>query len=610
MHHRILLGLGLLALAAPARAGTLRGAVVDAQTREPLAGVTIVVSATSGAASETAISEEDGSFVVEMPAGTYLVTYFYGDLTIERRDVVIGADGQVDLVQALDSSFSYDGTGCYFGPSAPMPYDGAPADHTVRTPADVPLVRLPDHLALAGLDARLGPRHAATTVGGAVRLPGAPAIAGELLTEVAVASTAPAIALPGATGGTLDATLRHGSNQHRGGAALELGPRARFVARDAGAADQDHVWWSTGVVLERATDAGGASGRHGAQVMLALDAMDEPGDASGVGVVGLATWTPDGGRDLWADGHAGLTGDDGKRAVVIGLSAEQLTVGDGGALLERVAAPAGATAGPTAIDRVAGRLGLTQRGRWHGYHTATVGGELGFGHADAAEHGDLRAYAGDEWTPRPNWTITGGVRWDRRAFGPAVVDAVLPRLAVAWDPSEEGARSWFATVERVAALDQDRLGAWRTAAAIGADQASVGYTRDWLDDLRVTLAGRARRAIGDAAAPIDRGAEVAVRWLPAGSFAGELTASTLTRRLVAQASYTLTRGRTAWTAAAVTEQGVDEHHWGAALATTRGAPSSYDDDHGLPIDLRLGLALFDLDDPRARGGRLTLAAAW
>jgi hypothetical protein len=401
MHLRILLGLGLLALAAPARAGTLRGAVVDAQTREPLAGVTIVVSATSGAASETAISEEDGSFVVEVPAGTYLITYFYGDLTIERRDVVIGADGQVDLVQALDSSLSYDDTGCYFGPAVPFLYDGAPADHGTRAPADVPLVREPDHLALAGLDARLGPRHAATTVDGAVRLPGAPAIAGELLTEVAVASTAPAIALPGATGGTIDATLRHGSNQHRGGAALELGPRARFVARDAGALDPDHVWWSTGVVLERASGAGGASGRHGAQVMLALDAMDEPGDAPGVGVVGLATWTPDGGRDLWAAGHAGLTGDDGKRAVVIGLSAEQLTLGDGGALLERVAAPAGATTGPTAIARVAGRLGLTQRGRWRGYHTATVGGELGFGQADGAEHGDLRAYAGDEWTPRP-----------------------------------------------------------------------------------------------------------------------------------------------------------------------------------------------------------------
>lgn len=216
MHLRILLGLGLLALAAPARAGTLRGAVVDAQTREPLAGVTIVVSATSGAASETAISEEDGSFVVEVPAGTYLITYFYGDLTIERRDVVIGADGQVDLVQALDSSLSYDDTGCYFGPAVPFLYDGAPADHGTRAPADVPLVREPDHLALAGLDARLGPRHAATTVDGAVRLPGAPAIAGELLTEVAVASTAPAIALPGATGGTIDATLRHGSNQHRG----------------------------------------------------------------------------------------------------------------------------------------------------------------------------------------------------------------------------------------------------------------------------------------------------------------------------------------------------------------------------------------------------------
>ena len=559
MHLRILVGLGLLTFADPARAGTVRGAVVDKLTREPLAGVTVVVSATSGAAGETAISEADGSFVVEVPAGTYLITYFYGDVTIERRDVAIGAEGEVDLAQAIDTSQSYDDTGCYFGPYVPLLYDGAPADHVARAPADVPLLREPDHVTLAGLDARLGPRHAATTVDGAVRLPGSPAIAGELLAEVSVASTTPAIALPGATGGTIAATLRHGSNQHQGGAALELGPRARFVARDAGALDRDHVWWSTGVMLERATGADGASGRHGAQVMLALDAMTDPGDSPGVGVVGLATWTPDGGRDLWADGHAGLIGDDGKRTVVVGLSAERLTVGDGRAPLGRITVPADATTRPTATDRVAGRLGLTQRGTWRGDHTVTVGGELGFGHADATEHGDLRAYAGDAWTPRPSWTITGGVRWDRRALGPAVVDAVLPRLAVAWDPSEEGARSWFATVERVAALDEDHLGAWRTAAAVGADQASVGYTRDWLDDLRVTLAGRARRAIGVDAAPIDRGAELAVRWLPARRFAGELTASSLTRRLVAQASYTMTRGRTAWTAAALTEQGVDEH---------------------------------------------------
>jgi hypothetical protein len=509
MRIAVILGLGL-ALTASAHAATLRGVVTDQASHEPLAGATVVVS--SGDVMQTAITEDDGSFTVDVPAGSYLVTYYYGDATVERSDVRVG-DGLRDRAAAADRHHAQGDLdwGCDFGPAVPL-YTGAPADHADRDPDDVPLLRVLDHLALAGLDARLVPRHAVTTVDGGVRLPGRTADRHRVPgLEVDTASTAAAIASPGATGGALDASLARGSNQHTGGvAALELGPRARFVARHGGPIEEDHVWWSSGVVLDRVSGEDGASGRHGAQLLATLDAQGDPGELA-LGAAGLATWTPDGGRDLWADAHAGLTADDGKRELRIGLSACSRCRP---ALLD--AAARGATRGPADIDRLAGRLSLTQRGRWHGYHFATVGGELGLGHADEVEHGDLRAFIGDEWLPRPNWTITGGVRWDRRALGPGRGST---RCCRAWRsrgiPARRARGSWFATAERVAALDQDRLGAWRTAAAVGADQASLGYTRDWLDDdVRVTLAARARRAVGVEAAPIERGAEVAVRWLP------------------------------------------------------------------------------------------------
>ena len=596
MRSLVVLGFGL-ALTASVHAGTLGGEVTDQATHEPLAGVTVVVSAVGGD-SETAITEADGRFTVEVPEGRYTVTYYYGDTTVERHDVAVNNTFATDLRQPLDTTQREIYWGCDFGP--PPLYDGEPWDHTERDPRYVPLLRAHDHHGLAGLDARLAPRHSVTTIGGALRLPGAPEIASELVTSIATASTAPAIAVPGATGGSIDAALVHGSNQHVGGVALELGPRARFVARHGGPIEEDHVWWSTGVVLERASGHDDRSGRHGAQVLATLDANTDSGSDVGMGAAGLATWMPDGGRDLWADGQARLLGDDAKRELTIGITAESLAVGT-----DAPRARSG-VAGPAAIDRVAGRAALTQRGRWHGNHTVTVGGELGFGHADDVEHGDLRAFVGDQWLPRPPWTITSGVRWERREVGARRVDAVLPRLTVAWDPTDEGTRMWFATAERVGALDQDRFGAWR-GGALGADQASIGYVRDWLDDVRVTLSARARRAVTtDDDAPIERGAEVEVRWLPMRRFAGEVTASSLTRRLVAQASYAVERGRTTTAIAAIAEVGDDEHHWGASLSTARRPRYG---DEGMQLDLRVALELFDLDAD-TRGGRLAMSADW
>src|SRR5205823_626200 len=69
--------------------GAIQGRVVDSKSGEALAGVTVVV--TSGAASQTGITEEDGTYkITGLPPGDYLVTFFFGDATVERKGVNVG----------------------------------------------------------------------------------------------------------------------------------------------------------------------------------------------------------------------------------------------------------------------------------------------------------------------------------------------------------------------------------------------------------------------------------------------------------------------------------------------------------------------------------------
>lgn len=80
--------------------GAIAGMIVDA-TNEPLAGVTVIVSGDE-MTSQVAITDEDGSYAIEdLPWGDLLVSFYYIDLTIERRVQV--EDELVEVHQTIDT---------------------------------------------------------------------------------------------------------------------------------------------------------------------------------------------------------------------------------------------------------------------------------------------------------------------------------------------------------------------------------------------------------------------------------------------------------------------------------------------------------------------------
>lgn len=92
-----------VAVAQSATTGAIQGLVRDKASRAPLAGVTVVI--TGAGHSETTITEEDGSYrVTALPPGTYLVTFFFGDVTLERRGVVVSVGKTTPLIQAIDTA--------------------------------------------------------------------------------------------------------------------------------------------------------------------------------------------------------------------------------------------------------------------------------------------------------------------------------------------------------------------------------------------------------------------------------------------------------------------------------------------------------------------------
>src|SRR5687767_9362787 len=92
------LGSGMVAVLGPSPAhaqstttGAIQGQIFDDATGEPLAGVTVVVTAPVLQAAQTAISDEDGVYkIAELPPGSYLVTFYVARLVIERRGITVG----------------------------------------------------------------------------------------------------------------------------------------------------------------------------------------------------------------------------------------------------------------------------------------------------------------------------------------------------------------------------------------------------------------------------------------------------------------------------------------------------------------------------------------
>jgi hypothetical protein len=70
--------------------GAITGVVRDAQSGEALVGVTVIVTR-SGVSTQSAITDDRGSYrISNLPPGTYLVTFYYLDSTIERSDIIVG----------------------------------------------------------------------------------------------------------------------------------------------------------------------------------------------------------------------------------------------------------------------------------------------------------------------------------------------------------------------------------------------------------------------------------------------------------------------------------------------------------------------------------------
>ena len=73
--------------------GKIKGAVTDSKTGEKLAGVTVVASSPkNGINNATILTDEHGLYNFEnLPAGSYNLTYFYGETTVEKK-INVGAN--------------------------------------------------------------------------------------------------------------------------------------------------------------------------------------------------------------------------------------------------------------------------------------------------------------------------------------------------------------------------------------------------------------------------------------------------------------------------------------------------------------------------------------
>jgi outer membrane receptor protein involved in Fe transport len=93
------------ALAQDSTSGAIQGVVTDEATGEPLPGVTIVITSGSSA-SQTVITDENGYYKVTslQAGGDYMVTFYYADITVERRGITVGINKTAPVYIKLDTN--------------------------------------------------------------------------------------------------------------------------------------------------------------------------------------------------------------------------------------------------------------------------------------------------------------------------------------------------------------------------------------------------------------------------------------------------------------------------------------------------------------------------
>ena len=82
----------------------ITGTVKDKKSGEPLVGVTVLAQSNTGKQQQAVITDEKGNYVIPLDAGTYNVSFFYSDVTLERKAIKV-AEGKLARVdQKLDAN--------------------------------------------------------------------------------------------------------------------------------------------------------------------------------------------------------------------------------------------------------------------------------------------------------------------------------------------------------------------------------------------------------------------------------------------------------------------------------------------------------------------------
>ncbi len=83
--------------------GSVRGVVTDKKTGEKLPGVTVIATSPSLAQTQTALTDEHGFYKIDdLPPGSYLVTFYYADTTIEHSGVHVAVNKETNVYQKID----------------------------------------------------------------------------------------------------------------------------------------------------------------------------------------------------------------------------------------------------------------------------------------------------------------------------------------------------------------------------------------------------------------------------------------------------------------------------------------------------------------------------
>ena len=82
----------------------IEGVVKDKRTGEVLVGVTVLAQSTTGKQQQAAITDEQGRYVIPLDAGTYNLTFFYSDVTIERKSIKVTEGKLAKIDQKLDGN--------------------------------------------------------------------------------------------------------------------------------------------------------------------------------------------------------------------------------------------------------------------------------------------------------------------------------------------------------------------------------------------------------------------------------------------------------------------------------------------------------------------------